>query len=143
MAGRLLANRLFGGSKDNMDYVNIATTVFTPLELGTVGYTEAAAEEKFGKDNIIAYHNSFKPLEWNFDTSHPNDACYIKEIFRKDGHALRCIGIHYVGPNAGEVIQGFAVAVRIGVTKEQLDKTVGIHPTSAEELMELPFKSTE
>lgn len=88
-----------------MDYVNIPTTVFTPLELGAIGFTEDSANEKFGKDNVVAYHNSFKPLEWSFDQSHTTNSCYIKQVFKKEGIALKCIGIHYLGPNAGEVIQ--------------------------------------
>jgi len=143
MAGKLLAERLFGKSTQLMDYRNIATTIFTPLEYGAVGYTEDKAIEAFGKDNIVGYHGSFKPLEWNFSETHPSDACYIKMVCKKEGNAEKVIGLHFLGPNAGEVIQGFAVAVRIGVTKEQIDNTVGIHPTCAEEIIGLSFKTDQ
>eukprot|EP00330_Aristerostoma_sp_ATCC50986_P002106 CAMPEP_0114582708 /NCGR_PEP_ID=MMETSP0125-20121206/6619_1 /TAXON_ID=485358 ORGANISM="Aristerostoma sp., Strain ATCC 50986" /NCGR_SAMPLE_ID=MMETSP0125 /ASSEMBLY_ACC=CAM_ASM_000245 /LENGTH=492 /DNA_ID=CAMNT_0001775791 /DNA_START=39 /DNA_END=1517 /DNA_ORIENTATION=- len=136
LAGRLLANRLFGNAKQLMSYKNVATTVFTPLEYGAVGYAEEEAEKEFGKDNIIVYHRFFKPLEWNFLDSHKDDSCYVKVICDKTKDE-KILGMHYLGPNAGEVIQGYAVSVKLGITKAQFDETVGIHPTSSEEFMQI------
>lgn len=67
MAGKMLSGRLYGGQKQLMDYTNVPTTVFTPLEYGTVGLSEEEMIEKFGEANIDVYHTSFKPLEWAFD----------------------------------------------------------------------------
>jgi len=136
MAGRLLAERLFKGSTENMDYKFVATTVFTPLEYGSVGYTEKDAQKEFGNDNVVSYHGVFKPLEWTFEPSHPGDACYIKMVCKNDEQKT-VIGLHFLGPNAGEVIQGFSVAVKYGIGKKFFDKVVGIHPTQAEEVLNL------
>jgi len=127
-AGQLLANRLFGNSKLLMDYVNVPTTVFTPLEYGACGYSEEAAREKFGKDNIEVYHNLFQPLEWVI--SEKPGTCYAKLVCKLDDKQV--VGYHVVAPNAGEMTQGFALALRIGVTKDDFDAVVGIHPTNAE-----------
>ena len=85
-----------------MNYNLVATTVFTPLEYGAIGYSEEDAEQKFGKENIKVYHSSFKPLEWNYNEENMADSCYAKLIVNtadKD----RVIGFHYCGPHAGEV----------------------------------------
>jgi thioredoxin/glutathione reductase (selenoprotein) len=130
MAGKLLSKRLFGESTQNMDYVNIATTVFTPLEYGCVGYSEEEAYKKFGKENISAYHSEFVPLEWNFNLER-GDTCYVKVLVNKSDNN-RVVGFHILSPNAGEITQGIGVAIKCGLTKDQLDSTVGIHPTIAE-----------
>lgn len=130
MAGRMLSRRLFGGSNQNMDYWNIATTVFTPLEYGSVGYSEEAAYQKYGKENITAYHSEFVPLEWYFDMER-TDTCYVKVLVNK-ADSNRVVGFHILAPNAGEITQGIGVAMKCGLTKDQLDNTVGIHPTIAE-----------
>ena len=69
-AGKMLADRLFGGKTAKMDYVNVPTTVFTPLEYGTCGFSEEDAKAKFGADNIATYHTSFKPLEWELNKTY-------------------------------------------------------------------------
>jgi len=135
MAGRLLARRLYNKSTVLMDYVNVPTTVFTPIEYGAVGYTEENAEKLFGKDNVEVYHSYFTPLEWTVSHREEN-ACYIKCITNKLDNE-RVVGLHVVGPNAGEVIQGFAAAIKSGLTKDILSMTVGIHPTCAEEVTNL------
>jgi len=138
-AGALLAKRLFEGGTERMDYVNVPTTVFSPLEYGCVGYAEAEAQEKFGAENISCYHTGFQPLEWQFNKYRPEgESCYVKVICNKQDN-LRVIGYHLLAPNAGEVTQGIAVAIKCGVTKEQLDSTVGIHPTVAEESVGLKY----
>jgi thioredoxin reductase (NADPH) len=130
MAGKLLANRLFGGDNTKMDYTKVATTVFTPLEYGAVGLSEEAAIEKFG-DAVEVYHSYFQPLE--FTVAHrPENQCYAKVIVNRD-EGERILGMHILGPNAGEIIQGYGVAVKMGATKRDLERTVGIHPTVAEE----------
>lgn len=133
-AGVLLARRLFGGSKEAMDYKNICTTVFTPIEYGTVGYSEDEANEVFGKTNIEVYHKSFIPLEWSISESRHHMA-FTKIVIEKSSDKV--LGIHYLGPSAGEVLQGYGVAVKKGITFKDLAETVGIHPTSSEEIVTL------
>jgi len=79
MAGRLLARRLFDFSDKLMDYRNVATTVFTPIEYACVGYSEEDAIEKFG-DAVKVYANEFKPLEWSYLETHSGHSCYVKMI---------------------------------------------------------------
>lgn len=129
-AGVLLAKRLFAGSKIKCDYDNVPTTVFTPLEYSACGLSEEKAKEKYGEDNIEVYHSDFWPLEWTV-AGRSNDDCYAKIITNLQDNE-RVVGMHYLGPNAGEVMQGYAAAMKCGMTKEQLDQTIGIHPTTAE-----------
>lgn len=150
-AGVRLARRMFHGSTLRMDYNLVPTTVFTPLEYGCVGMSEELATETYGADAIDVYHSYFKPLEWcgnheeHFGQPHREDnACFYKMIVNRNDEE-RVLGIHYLGPNAGEVIQGFAVAVKMGCKKADLDDTVGIHPTMAEEFttMDITKRSGE
>jgi len=134
-AGTALARRLFGGSDAPMDYRNICTTVFTPVEYGCVGFSEEDASDEFGSCNIEVYHKSFLPLEWALASEAGSGvgSGFCKCVVSKsDGKVL---GMHYVGPNAGEVMQGFAVAVKQGLMFDELSDTVGIHPTCAEEMV--------
>lgn len=135
-AGRLLAERLYGGSTELMDYDYVATAVFSPVEYGSVGYSQEKAYETFKQDNISIYHAVFRPFEWVLNETRPKDACYIKMICKKDEDE-RVIGLHYLGPNAGDIIMGYAVAVKAKLTKKQFENTVGIHPTSAEDVLAL------
>jgi thioredoxin reductase (NADPH) len=135
-AGRLLANRLYGGSTVPMDYQLVPTTVYTPLEYGCVGYSEEAAIATFGDANIEVYHQYFEPLEGRIaDMCEPSlekrPACYAKLIVHA-AEGGRVVGLHVCGPHAGEMTQGFAVAMRCGATKADFDNTVGIHPTTVE-----------
>jgi thioredoxin reductase (NADPH) len=132
-AGNLLAKRLFGKSTILMDYQNVATTVFTPLEYGCCGLSEEKAKELLGDENVEIYHTAFKPLEWNFLSTREDLSCFGKIIVHIPDNE-RVVGIHFLGPHAGEVLQGFAVAMKAGLTKNILDMTVGIHPTCAEEI---------
>ncbi|XP_070573284.1 thioredoxin reductase 2, mitochondrial-like isoform X2 [Ptychodera flava] len=134
-AGKLLAQRLFGDSKLHMDYTTVPTTVFTPLEYGTVGLSEDAAIRRFGEDNIEVYHAFYKPLEYSV-AERPAEQCYIKMICRRDG-TQQVLGLHFLGPHAGEVIQGFAAAMKCGLTLDTMQSTIGIHPTCAEEIVKL------
>ncbi|XP_058855829.1 thioredoxin reductase 1, cytoplasmic-like [Acipenser ruthenus] len=129
-AGKLLARRLFDGRSLKCDYVNVPTTVFTPLEYGCCGLSEEKAIELYGEENIEVYHSLFWPLECTVP-SRDNNKCYSKIVCNKLDNE-RVVGFHYLGPNAGEVTQGFGVAIKCGLTKELLDNTTGIHPTCAE-----------
>ncbi|XP_043934345.1 thioredoxin reductase 3 [Protopterus annectens] len=129
-AGKLLARRLFGGSSIKCDYINVPTTVFTPLEYGCCGLSEEKAIEFYGEGSIEVYHSNFWPLEWTVPGG-SNNSCYSKIICNKLDRE-RIVGLHVLGPNAGEITQGFAAAMKCGITKEQLDSTIGIHPTCAE-----------
>jgi thioredoxin reductase (NADPH) len=135
-AGRLLVNRLFGSGKKLMDYQNICTTVFTPIEYGSVGLSEEAAIKEKGKDNIKIYHALAKPLEWALNEHRGDDYGFFKVITDTTQNE-KVIGAHILGPNAGEVIQCLGVAILAGCTKEHLDDCVGIHPTFAEGLTTL------
>ena len=114
LAGKLLARRLFGDSVETIEYKNIATAVFTPLELGTVGYTEVEAEEKFGKDAIECYVASFSPLEWSITEHHADVSCFAKIVVHKEENN-KVVGMHIASPNAGEVIQGYGLALKKGI----------------------------
>ncbi|XP_073507650.1 thioredoxin reductase 1, cytoplasmic isoform X2 [Phyllobates terribilis] len=129
-AGRLLARRLYGNSTLKCDYINIPTTVFTPLEYGACGLSEEKAISKYGEDNIEVYHSYFWPLEWTVP-ARDNNKCYAKVICNINDNE-RVVGFHVLAPNAGEITQGFAAAIKCGLTKEQLDNTIGIHPVCAE-----------
>lgn len=129
-AGRLLARRLYGGSNAKCDYVNVPTTVFTPMEYGCCGYSEDKALEIFGEESLEVYHTLFWPLEWTVP-GRDNNTCFLKVICNKLDNE-RVIGFHILGPNAGEITQGFAAAMKCGLTKEKLNETIGIHPTCAE-----------
>jgi len=141
-AGRILARRLFGGSTKLMDYTDVATAVFTPIEFGTVGYSEDDAIKKFGKDRLKVYHCTAMPLEWNLNHERSEDAGYMKVIVDLEAKE-KVIGVHILGPHAGEVIQGLAVAVKAGCTKEHIDDCVGIHPTFAEAYTTMDQVKTE
>lgn len=129
-AGKLLAQRLFAGAEELCDYTNIPTTIFTPLEYGNCGYSEEDAIAKFGEDSIEVFHQSFTPLEATVPHRLDN-GCFAKIVCNKYD-AMRVVGIHILGPNAGEIVQGFSIALKLGAMKSDLDKLIGIHPTNAE-----------
>ncbi|XP_005387317.2 PREDICTED: thioredoxin reductase 3 [Chinchilla lanigera] len=129
-AGKLLARRLFGASVEKCDYINVPTTVFTPLEYGCCGLSEEKAIEVYKKENLEVFHTLFWPLEWTV-AGRDNNTCYAKIICNKLDND-RVVGFHVLGPNAGEITQGFAAAMKCGLTKQLLDHTVGIHPTCGE-----------
>lgn len=135
MAGRLLADRISGTNTRPMDYVNVPTTVFTPIEYGSVGLSEEAAIEKHGEKNIRVYHSYFKPLEWTIPHRGDN-VCYMKVICLISEEE-RVIGFHILAPNSGEITQAVGLGVRLGAKKHDFDMLVGIHPTVAEEMTQL------
>jgi len=137
-AGRKLANRLFGPEKykeDKLDYENIPTVVFSHPTIGTVGLTEAQARTKYGDDAVKIYTSSFTSLYFSMiPEAHKEPTVYKLVVV---GPEERVVGVHIIGLGSDEVMQGFAVAVKMGARKEDLDDTVAIHPTSAEELVTL------
>jgi thioredoxin reductase (NADPH) len=135
-AGILLARRMFGNSQEVMNYSQVATAVFTPLELGTVGLSEDAAIDKYGDDNVDCVLSQFAPLEWTVaEDHHQGVSCMAKIVINTQSSPVDpdVVGIHIASPNAGEIMQGLAVAFRKGLKLSDLHGTVGIHPTVAEE----------
>ncbi|XP_051930901.1 glutathione reductase, mitochondrial isoform X3 [Hippocampus zosterae] len=131
-AGRKLAHRLFEGKKDSkLDYSNIPTVVFSHPPIGTVGLTEEEAIISKGKENVKIYKTSFTPLYHAITTR--KTSCIMKMVCV--GKEEKIVGLHMQGLGCDEMLQGFAVAVQLGATKADFDKTVAIHPTSAEELV--------
>ena len=129
-AGKLLSLRLFSNATKQCDYINVPTTVFTPLEYGAVGYSEEKARQVFGEANIEVYHVGFTPLEWSLP-HRPLGCCWAKLIVLKNENE-RVVGFHYLGPNAGELTQMAALTLKLKATKEDFDSLIGIHPTNAE-----------
>jgi thioredoxin reductase (NADPH) len=131
-AGQMLARRMAGVSDLAMDYEKIPTTVFTPLEYGCCGLSEEDAQEKYGA-NLETYHTNFTPLEWALPDPTPKHAnqCYLKVLCNKDD-SMRVVGFHILSPNCGEITQGFATAMKLDATYDDLRDTIGIHPTVAE-----------
>ncbi len=132
-AGRRLADRLFGGEPDrHLDYELIPTVVFSHPPIGTVGLSEEAARAAFG-DSIEVFRHDFMPLYHGITTRRRR--AEVKLV--TEGKTRRIVGLHAIGMGADEMLQGFAVALRLGATKRDFDDTVAIHPTSAEELVTL------
>uniref|UniRef100_A0A8B9ZXA2 glutathione-disulfide reductase n=1 Tax=Anas zonorhyncha TaxID=75864 RepID=A0A8B9ZXA2_9AVES len=131
-AGRKLAHRLFGGQRDaHLDYSNIPTVVFSHPPIGTVGLTEDEAISTHGKDNVKIYTTSFTPLY--HAVTQRKVKCVMKLVCA--GKEEKVVGLHMQGLGCDEMLQGFAVAIKMGATKADFDNTVAIHPTSAEELV--------
>jgi glutathione reductase (NADPH) len=131
-AGRRLSDRLFGGKSDrHLDYHNIPTVIFGHPPIGTIGLSEQAARDDYGDEAVTVFRSSFIPMYHALTTAKPR--CDMKLV--TVGPKRRVVGVHVVGPGADEMMQGFAVAVRLGATKDDFDDTVAIHPTSAEELV--------
>ncbi|HET7267383.1 MAG TPA: glutathione-disulfide reductase [Oleiagrimonas sp.] len=130
-AGRQLAERLFGGRDDaHLDYDNIPSVVFSHPPLASVGLDEDSARERHG-DDVRCYHSRFRPMQ-----------LALADIQRKAlmklvcvGDEERVVGVHMLGPGVDEMVQGFAVAVKMGARKADFDATVAVHPTAAEELV--------
>ncbi len=132
-AGRRLADRLFGGQPERrLDYDVVPTVMFSHPPLGTVGMTEEEARARHG-EAVKVYLARFNPMYHAF-TSHKR-ACAVKLV--TVGEDERIVGCHVIGVGADEMLQGFAVAVRMGARKRDFDDTIAIHPTTAEELVTL------
>jgi len=133
-AGRRLADRLFGGQPDaKLDYEDVPTVVFSHPPIATVGLTEAAAAERHSAAAIRVYQTRFTDMYSGLLEHRPPTVMKLVTLLPNE----RVIGIHLIGRGVDEIVQGFAVALRMGATKADLDRTVAIHPTSAEELVTL------
>ena len=119
----------FGKGVRRMSYEFIPTAIFTHPNVGTVGYSEHEAREKYGE--VTIYRSDFRPLKHTLSGS--TARMMMKLIVDKKSD--RVVGLHMAGDDAGEIVQGFAVAVRMGATKADFDATIGIHPTAAEEFV--------
>ena len=130
-AGRRLADRLFGGKADrHMDYNTIPTVVFSHPPIGTVGLTEGQARDLHG-DSVKVYQTRFTPMVDAFSPRPSKTAMKLITV----GEHEKIVGLHVIGDGADEMLQGFAVAIKMGATKKDFDDTVAIHPTSAEEFV--------
>ena len=128
--GRAFADTHFGGMSRQMSYENIPTAVFTTPEAATVGLSETEAKEKYG-DAVKVYRSKFRPMYYTLPNK--QEKTLMKLIV--DTSTDKVVGAHMVGDSAAEIIQGVAVAVKMGATKADFDATVGIHPSSAEEFV--------
>ena len=129
----VVVDHIFGPEPDrqprSISYDNIPTAVFTHPNIGTVGLSETQAREQF--DHIKIYRSEFRALKHTLSGS--TERTLMKLVV--DADSDRVLGLHMVGADAGEIIQGFAVAIQCGATKAQFDRTIGIHPTAAEEFV--------
>lgn len=130
--GRAFADTEFGGKSRIMSYENIPSAVFSTPEAATVGLTEAQAREKYG-DGIKVYRARFKPLYHTLTGR--DERTMVKLVVEETSDKV--LGAHMVGANAAEIIQGVAIALKMGATKADFDATVGIHPSTAEEFVTL------
>ncbi|MGB5179237.1 MAG: glutathione-disulfide reductase [Gammaproteobacteria bacterium] len=130
-AGRRLAERLFNNKTDSrVDYDNVPSVVFSHPPIGTVGISEDEARRRYGRE-VTVYTSEFTPMRHALST-HPASTA-MKLVCA--GKEEQVVGIHIIGDNADEMLQGFAVAVKMGATKADFDSTIAIHPSSAEELV--------
>ena len=129
--GRAFADTEFGNNRREFSHETVATAVFTTPEAATVGLTEAQARDKFGDDNIKIYRTSFRPMYYTL--AGKQEKTMMKLIV--DTSTDKILGAHMVGDSAAEIIQGVAIAVKMGATKADFDATVGIHPSAAEEFV--------
>ncbi|MFN0162916.1 MAG: FAD-dependent oxidoreductase, partial [Burkholderiales bacterium] len=132
--GQALANTLFNNRPTPVSHANIPSAVFSQPPIGTVGDTEEQAIQKYGR--VEVYQARFRPMKHTL--SGRNEQSYMKLIV--ESKSQKVIGVHMVGADAPEIIQGMGIAVVAGLTKQQFDDTVGIHPTAAEEFVTMREK---
>ncbi len=131
-AGRRLSERLFNNKPDeHLDYSNVPTVVFSHPPIGTVGLSEPQAREQYGDDEVKVYKSAFTAM-YTAVTQH-RQPCRMKLVCV--GKEEKIVGIHGIGYGMDEMLQGFAVALKMGATKRDFDNTVAIHPTGAEEFV--------
>lgn len=130
-----LAKTLFRNEPTPVDHENVATAVFSHPNIATVGLSEAQARERHGA--VEVYKAAFRSLKHTMGSS--QEKVFMKLVV--DAATQRVLGAHMMGPEAGEIIQGIAIAVKLGATKAQFDATIGIHPTAAEEFVTMREKS--
>jgi glutathione reductase (NADPH) len=137
-AGRRLATRLFDGQpQSRVDYENIPSVVFSHPPVGTVGMTERQAREQ--SEKVTIYKTDFTPMRHALSAHGVTTAMKLVCV----GEEQRVAGIHLIGDNVDEMLQGFAVAVKMGATKADFDNTIAIHPISAEELVTMKTPEPE
>ena len=129
-----LARTLFRGEPTPVDHENVPTAIFADPNVATVGLSEEAARQRHGELDI--YQTSFRALKLTL--TEKQERTFMKLVVARASQ--RVVGAHMIGPDAGEIIQGIAVAVKLGATKAQFDATLGIHPTAAEEFVTLREK---
>ena len=127
--GHAFADTVFGGRQVTVDYADIPTAVFSQPEVGTVGLTESEARAQYHRVDI--YKTTFRPMKVTL--SGRNTRVLMKLVV--DGSTDRVVGCHIVGPEAAELIQVVAIAVKMKATKADFDATMALHPTAAEELV--------
>lgn len=127
--GMALANTLFNNRPTALDYENIPTAIFANPNVASVGLSEEKARSRFG--SIDVYATRFRPLKHTLSGS--DEQMFMKLVVERASN--RVVGAHMVGADAGEIVQGIAVAIKCGATKAQFDATIGIHPTAAEEFV--------
>ena len=131
-AGRRLSERLFNGKTDeHLDYTNVATVVFSHPVIGAIGYTEEEAIKEFGEENIKIYKSTFTPMYSAVTSNRQPSVMKLVTLGKEE----KVIGLHGIGYGVDEMIQGFAVAIKMGATKRDFDNTVAIHPTGSEEFV--------
>jgi glutathione reductase (NADPH) len=133
--GMALARTLFDGTPTAPDHENVPTAVFANPNLATVGLPEDKARERYGE--VEVYKTAFRALKHTLGAS--DEQIFMKLVV--DARSQRVLGAHMIGPEAGEIIQGVAIAVKLGATKAQFDATIGVHPTAAEEFVTLREKA--
>lgn len=129
--GRAFADSEYGDMKRVFSHENVATAVFTSPEAATVGLTEAEAKEKLGEDKVKIYRTRFRPMFYTLPQQEERTMMKLVVNIETD----QVLGAHMVGDYAAEIIQGVAIAVKMGATKKDFDATVGIHPSAAEEFV--------
>ncbi|MGH8708998.1 MAG: glutathione-disulfide reductase [Burkholderiales bacterium] len=134
--GMALARTLFRGEPTPVDHVNVPTAVFSDPNLATVGLSEEAARERYGRVDV--YKTAFRALKLTLGAH--EECTFMKLVV--DAASQRVVGAHMLGPDAAEIIQGVAIAVKLGATKAQFDATLGIHPTAAEEFVTMREKAS-
>ena len=127
--GMTLARALYNNAPWKIDYSNIATTIFCQPNIGTVGLTEEQARSEY--PNVVKYRSSFRAMKHTISGS--QERTLMKLLV--DGDSDKIVGVHMVGSDAGEIMQGIAIAIKAGATKVDFDATIGIHPTVAEEFV--------
>ncbi len=128
--GRAFADSEFGNNRREFSHQTVATAIFSTPEAATVGWTETEARKKLG-DAVTIYHTRFRPMYHSLTGK--QEKTMMKLVV--DSNTDKVLGAHMVGANAAEIIQGVAIAVKMGATKKDFDATVGIHPSTAEEFV--------
>jgi glutathione reductase (NADPH) len=132
--GRAIAESLFNNNPTRMDHADVPSAVFSNPPVGVVGFTEDEARRQY--DQIDIYQSRFRPMKNTL--SGRGERTFLKLVV--DAKSDRVVGCHMLGPDAPEIIQGLAIAIKCGATKRQFDETVGIHPSAAEEFVTLRDK---